>query len=179
MRDQLNYAHYTDVPVMLARDLVNLFNEDVTFEQLDEFVVSRGFTNSTVVRRRDLTDVAALAVNLREVFLAETEEQKVELINGLLIDSQVEPRLVDHDDDGVHFHYTSDEFPVLTKLRAYTSMGLAMVASQHDHGRLGSCVATGCTNVFVDTTRNASKRFCSAPCANRTNVASFRERKNA
>ncbi len=179
MRDQLNYAHYTDVPVMLARDLVNLFNEEITFEQLDEFVVSRGFTNSTVVRRRDLAEVAALAASLREVFMADSAEEKVELINGLLNDSQVEPRLVNHDDGGVHFHYTSDEFPVLTKLRAYTSMGLAMVASQHDHGRLGSCVATGCINVFVDTTRNASKRFCSAPCANRTNVASFRERRNA
>jgi CGNR zinc finger protein/putative stress-induced transcription regulator len=175
----LNYAHYTDVPVMLARDLVNLFNDEITFEQLNEFVVARGFTNSTVVKRRDLADVASLATNLRAVFLADDEDEKVDLINGLLAGSQVEPRLVDHDDDGVHFHYTSEEFPVLAKLRAYTAMGLAMVASQHDHGRLGSCVATGCKNVFVDTTRNASKRFCSAPCANRTNVASFRERKNS
>lgn len=174
----MNYAHYTDVPVMLARDLVNLFNEEITFEELDAFVAARGFTQSTVVKRRDLADVASLAANLRAVFLANDEEEKVELINGLLTDSQVEPRLIDHDEGGVHFHYTSEDFPVLTKLRAYTAMGLAMVASQHDHGRLGSCVATGCKNVFVDTTRNASKRFCSAPCANRTNVASFRERRN-
>ena len=175
----MDYAHYTDEPVMLARDLVNLFNDDVALSRFEEFIDEKGFDETTAVHQRRLPEVEALAATLRDVFHAESGARKVEIINHLLSESKIEPRLVDHDTGGVHFHYTANDFPLLTKLRAYTAMGLAMVASQHDHGRLGSCVASGCQKVFVDTTRNASKRFCSAPCANRTNVASFRDRKRA
>ena len=50
-----------------------------------------------------------------------------------------------------------------------------------DHGdRLRSCAATGCTSLFLDTTRNGNRRFCQAQgCGNRTRVRRFRESRNS
>ncbi|HLU95849.1 MAG TPA: CGNR zinc finger domain-containing protein, partial [Thermobifida alba] len=41
---------------------------------------------------------------------------------------------------------------------------------------LGCCARDGCRTVFVDTSRNGRRRFCSVTCANRVNVAAHRAR---
>ncbi len=50
---------------------------------------------------------------------------------------------------------------------------------RHDGGehydRLGVCTAPHCDRVYVDTSRNGSKRFCSTACQNRVKTAAFRE----
>jgi len=43
--------------------------------------------------------------------------------------------------------------------------------------RLGVCTAPRCDRVYVDTSRNGSKRFCSTACQNRVKSAAFRERR--
>jgi len=45
--------------------------------------------------------------------------------------------------------------------------------------RLGVCSAERCDNVYVDTSPNASKRYCSERCASRANVAAYRARRKA
>jgi predicted RNA-binding Zn ribbon-like protein len=42
------------------------------------------------------------------------------------------------------------------------------------HGRLGVCSAERCDRVYVDTSRNGSRRFCSTACQNRVKAAAFR-----
>ena len=42
--------------------------------------------------------------------------------------------------------------------------------------RIGVCSAEGCDNVYVDTSRNASRRYCSNTCASRSTVAAYRAR---
>jgi predicted RNA-binding Zn ribbon-like protein len=42
--------------------------------------------------------------------------------------------------------------------------------------RLGTCAAEGCDQVFVDVSRNRSKRFCDTACAARTKQAAYRAR---
>jgi len=42
--------------------------------------------------------------------------------------------------------------------------------------RLGLCAAEDCQDVFVDTSRNSSRRFCSETCASRAGVAAYRSR---
>ncbi len=44
------------------------------------------------------------------------------------------------------------------------------------YDRLGVCTAPHCDRVYVDTTRNGSRRFCSTACQNRVKAAAFRER---
>ena len=49
-----------------------------------------------------------------------------------------------------------------------------------DHAdRLKICAAADCANVFVDESRNRSRRWCSERCSGRVNVAAFRSRKRA
>jgi predicted RNA-binding Zn ribbon-like protein len=40
--------------------------------------------------------------------------------------------------------------------------------------RLGVCAAPRCDRVYVDTSRNATRRFCSTACQNRVKAAAFR-----
>jgi predicted RNA-binding Zn ribbon-like protein len=42
--------------------------------------------------------------------------------------------------------------------------------------RLGICSAPSCDRVFVDTSRNGTKRFCTTACQNRVKAAAFRAR---
>ncbi|MGW7325252.1 CGNR zinc finger domain-containing protein [Streptomyces sp. NPDC054845] len=39
------------------------------------------------------------------------------------------------------------------------------------------CRAVRCDRVYVDTSRNAGRQFCSTACQNRTKAAAFRARK--
>jgi predicted RNA-binding Zn ribbon-like protein len=42
--------------------------------------------------------------------------------------------------------------------------------------RPGICSAPSCDRVFVDTSRNGTKRFCTTACQNRVKAAAFRAR---
>jgi len=45
--------------------------------------------------------------------------------------------------------------------------------------RLGVCAAERCINVYVDTSPNQSRRYCSERCSSRANVAAYRARQKA
>jgi predicted RNA-binding Zn ribbon-like protein len=52
-----------------------------------------------------------------------------------------------------------------------------LIASGHAH-RLGTCEDAECNRVFVDVSRNGSRRFCSTTCQNRIKTAAFRRRRS-
>nr|WP_281353576.1 CGNR zinc finger domain-containing protein [Phytoactinopolyspora mesophila] len=54
--------------------------------------------------------------------------------------------------------------------------GLAVVLGNPVFDRLGICTAPMCDRVFVDTSRNGARRFCSTACQNRVKAAAFRAR---
>lgn len=58
-------------------------------------------------------------------------------------------------------------------------MGMAIVVCDLGPDRFGSCQAAKCANVFVDTSPNRSRRYCSDRCSSRANVAAFRARRKA
>ena len=41
---------------------------------------------------------------------------------------------------------------------------------------MGTCAAERCDVVFVDTSKNGSRRFCSTGCQNRVKTAAYRSR---
>ena len=53
-------------------------------------------------------------------------------------------------------------------------MGLANLVCDLGATRLGICSEPRCDNVFVDTSPNQSRRYCSDRCSSRANVAAFR-----
>ena len=58
-------------------------------------------------------------------------------------------------------------------------LGLANLICDLGPTRLGVCAASPCTNVYVDTSPNQSRRYCSDRCSSRANVAAYRARQKA
>ena len=58
-------------------------------------------------------------------------------------------------------------------------MALATVLAEHGFSRFGVCHADDCADVFVDMSRNRSRRYCNDVCSTRTNVAAYRRRAKA
>ena len=54
--------------------------------------------------------------------------------------------------------------------------GLAVVLGGDLYDRLGVCTAPRCDRVYVDTSRNGTRRYCSTSCQNRVKTAAFRAR---
>jgi predicted RNA-binding Zn ribbon-like protein len=57
------------------------------------------------------------------------------------------------------------------------ALALVDVIRTKETGRLRVCGADDCTGVFLDLSRNGSKRFCSVRCGNRMNMIAFRARR--
>ncbi|MET9344340.1 CGNR zinc finger domain-containing protein [Nonomuraea sp. NPDC003804] len=110
--------------------------------------------------REELTSVFALAD-------AGKHEEAVELLNALLARHPVHPHISAHDGQGWHLHLAEGGLV----------MGLAAVVTDLGVDRLGVCRAARCANVFVDTSSNRSRRYCSERCASRANVAAYRARR--
>jgi predicted RNA-binding Zn ribbon-like protein len=82
----------------------------------------------------------------------------------------------DHDPSNLHMHVTNRASSVAELLIAESLMGLANLVCDLGATRLGICSGTRCDNVFVDTSPNQSRRYCSDRCSSRANVAAFRAR---
>jgi len=100
------------------------------------------------------------------------------LTNELLIETGARPQL-DPDDDRwvLHFHGPDDGLGV--GWSAGIAAGLAMALGTPDAGRLGVCSADACDRVYLDTSRNGGRQFCSTRCQNRTKAAAHRARRSA
>jgi predicted RNA-binding Zn ribbon-like protein len=118
---------------------------------------------------------------LRPVFEASAEGDgatAVDLLNELMVRHPITPRISDHAGD-LHIHAASKSQSVAELLVGEALIGLAFLVCDLGPTRLGVCDASPCTNVYVDTSPNASRRYCSDRCSSRANVAAYRARQKA
>ena len=116
---------------------------------------------------------------LREIFETETVAGKAERADALLIAADCRPRLVSHGPGlPFHFHYAPVRTGLSPRVKALTSAGLAHVIDDGAGARLRACARDGCDVVFIDTSRNGRRHFCSVRCANQVNVANHRRRQH-
>lgn len=115
---------------------------------------------------------------LREIFEAGTVTGKADRADELLVASGCRPRLVSHGPGlPFHFHYASVRAGLVPRVKALTAAGLAHVIDDGAGSRLRACTRSGCGTVFLDTSRNGRRHFCSVRCANQVNVANHRHRR--
>jgi predicted RNA-binding Zn ribbon-like protein len=70
--------------------------------------------------------------------------------------------------------------PLADRIAAHLSMGLAELVVMGESARLRTCASPACREVFLDLSRNRSRRYCdSRTCGNRLHVAAYRARKAA
>ena len=76
-------------------------------------------------------------------------------------------------------HVATKSASVAELLVGESLLGLATLVCDLGPTRLGVCAAAPCTNVYVDTSPNQSRRYCSERCSSRANVAAYRARQKA
>lgn len=179
---QANFGPYMECSLALAVDLVNtedpVGGEDVLTgpAELATFLREHELSKAPTPTSRDLEDVRQLRATLRGVFHACDQEHAVGILNELLAASGAKPVLTNH--DGIwHLHYTPDGSPLGPRLAAETAMTLSVIIAEDGFERLRTCDGDRCEDVFVDESRNRSRRYCSPHvCGNRASVAAYRAR---
>jgi predicted RNA-binding Zn ribbon-like protein len=174
----MDFVRYAD----RSAGLVNA--ELADSDQLIHFLDEREWLHSAIVDR-DAVVLRRFARELRPVFEASNEgdEQTVAArLNALLAKHPVTPYIAGSGGSGEdkwHMHVADRQSSVSELLIAESLMGLATLVCDLGATRLGVCDAGGCDNVFVDTSPNQSRRYCSDRCSSRANVAAYRARQRA
>ena len=177
----MDFGHYNDAAVTAAVDLVNSLGSDTGVEGLPdpdalrEFMSTHRFENLPEIDDDDVARVHEVRARLRTVFECRDDRAAGRILNAILQETDATPRITDHD-GALHIHYVPDDAPAHMRMAADCTMGLVVIVCEHGWDRLGICANDPCRDVFVDTSRNRSRRYCSDTCANRANVAAYRAR---
>ena len=173
--------------VRYAERSAGLVNADLgDTDHLVHFLDERQWLHAAVVER-DAGALRRFVKELRPVFEASNandEHAVVALLNALLAKHPVTPYIAGHGKTGHggggwHMHVADRQSTVAELLVAESLMGLSTLVCDLGATRLGVCDATGCDHVFVDTSPNQSRRYCSDRCSSRANVAAYRARQKA
>jgi predicted RNA-binding Zn ribbon-like protein len=159
-------AHHTDDPL-------------ASLEGLRAFLAARPWLMDRA-RESDLAPLRRLRARLRAVFEAAAAGEQPDMVarlNELLARHRLSPSISGHDASDWHLHVAAGDGPLADDYAAGSAMGLTMAFLDLGPERFGSCVAEGCSGVFLDTSRNRSRRYCSDRCATRENVAALRSRR--
>jgi predicted RNA-binding Zn ribbon-like protein len=171
-------------PAELAVDLCNTWDtleEDPELLRdvaaLRRFLERHGLeTESARVGERDLERVRALRDGLRAAFEAGDDEAAVEVLNGIAVDAGATPRL-ERAGGGWRFRYAPASASPGDALAAATAVTLLEVVRADGWERFGICAGSPCCCVYVDRSKNRSRRFCSELCADRVAQAAYRRRR--
>jgi predicted RNA-binding Zn ribbon-like protein len=173
--------------VRYAERSAGLVNADLAdAEHLIHFLDERAWLHASI-SDRDAGALRRFVKELRPVFEASNdgdEHAVVDLLNSLLAKHPVTPYIAGHHSTGPggsrwHMHVADRDSSVSELLIAESLMGLSTLVCDLGATRLGVCDASGCSNVFVDTSPNQSRRYCSDRCSSRANVAAYRARQKA
>jgi len=188
----MDFGSYRDDVVLIASALVNHLTEGVDGTRSYEVPVdararrARALQITALAGRRlnedDLGGLVELAARLRPIFQACSVgkvDAAARLVNTLLTGYQSAPVLSRHGGEPWHLHYHESGVALADGWGAGCATGLATVIGAGEAHRLGVCTAAPCDRVFVDTSRNANRRFCTARCTNRAGVAAHRARWSA
>ncbi|RAJ29186.1 putative stress-induced transcription regulator [Kitasatospora sp. SolWspMP-SS2h] len=179
-------THDTECALSILVELLNTAPEACGSERLPDvaalsaFVVRQEISEIDSLGPADLAAVHELRARLGEVFSAGSVERAAELVNTLVAEAGTTPRLTNHDHHGWHIHYFAPHAAIGRHLAAELGMALAFIVMAGELERLRRCEAPSCARVFVDLSRNRSRRYCdSRTCGNRLHVAAYRARQRS
>ena len=150
-------------------------DELVTVAQLDDLVDRWTWSGRRDHDERELAEVREIRDLLPQLWTLPTDNAVV-IINRMLADANALPHLYRHDGFDWHLHATEPDAPFAERVRVEIALALVDVIRSGETRRLRVCEADDCEGLFVDMSRNGSKRFCSVRCGNRMNMVAFRER---
>lgn len=188
----MNFNSHSDAVVAVSAALVNTLTageargraytpppEGPGLREAVTEALRTGGRHTRAVTDTEAGELAGVAADLRVVFVA-VEAGDVDTAAGqvnLLLDrTQARPYLERHDGEPWHLHFHGKTETRGDEWAASCATGLAIVLGSDLHDRLGVCTAPRCDRVYVDISRNGTRRFCSTACQNRVKTAAFRAR---
>ncbi|WP_214467138.1 CGNR zinc finger domain-containing protein [Microbacterium flavescens] len=177
------FIHDTKRTLMMVVDLVNTLpgydGDDAlqTTDDLRAFLVANPYSGSIRLDEAEVAAVRDVRSRLRDLWDVD-RAGAVPLVNAMLADGRALPRLVIHDEYDWHIHATSDDSPLATRMLVESAMAFVDVIRSDEYGRIRVCAADDCDAVYIDYSKNGSKRYCdTGNCGNRMNVIAYRARK--
>ena len=168
--------------IRYAEASASLLNVELTDrDDLVEHLASRQWLHRSCTDR-DPVVLRRFQRELRPVFEASDVDDVSGVITGLneLMEKYpITPMISDHDPDDLHLHVASRADSVSQLLIGEALLGLATLVCDLGPTRLGVCAEAKCDAVYVDTSPNQSRRYCSERCSSRANVAAYRARQKA
>ena len=180
------FEHDTEVALANAAALVNTApSEDATTRRpellpdvpaLRAFLTEWRWTHLPELDDRVLDRVRALRPRLRKLWTTDLPG-RVAGINDLLEEHDASPRLVEHGDYGWHVHAARDDAPLHARMAVEAAMAMVDLVRLGETERLRTCAAEDCDKVLVDLSRNRSKIYCDAGCADKVHASAYRARR--
>lgn len=135
------------------------------------------FTGAMMRDETELTAVRGIRGPLRALWDVD-RDGAVPLVNAMLRDGRAMPQLVIHDAYDWHIHATEETAPLATRILVEAAMAFVEVIRADQWDRVRICDADDCRSVYVDYSKNGSKRYCdTGNCGNRMNVNAYRRRR--
>ena len=170
-----------DDPVAFAVDLLNTWDElEPPPERLPDLRTLRRFLRrrghdreAKRATERDLRGVRAVRESVRAAFVAGDESGTVDELNRVLRRSRAQPQFRRVGTDW-QVEWIGEVVDVVASRAA-----MSLLEAIRDDGwdRFGTCAGAPCCCVFVDRSKNRSRRFCSDLCADRVAQALARARR--
>jgi predicted RNA-binding Zn ribbon-like protein len=169
----------------LAVDLVNSWDTMASPPELirDEAIVERwlrrlGYPSAAdAVAPVDVPRLRALRARLRAAFDAESDDEAVAILNEILRETGAVPQLVRGARGAWRFEHAVEPRTAADWIVPGAALALLEVIKEEGRDRFGLCAAAPCSCVYVDRSRNRSRRYCCDLCADRVSQAAYRRRK--
>ena len=129
-------------------------------------------------KESDLAPIRAVRDRLRRAFEAEADEVAVSELNAVAREAGAIPQL-ERANGHWEFRYGPGTRSLANELAGRTSVALLGVIEREGWNRFGRCAASPCCCVFIDRSRNRSRRYCCHWCADRATQAAARRRRKA
>ncbi|MBA3280104.1 MAG: CGNR zinc finger domain-containing protein [Geodermatophilaceae bacterium] len=120
--------------------------------------------------------LGALAGGLRHALLAEDAGGRAAGVNALIERYGSRPYLTEDVGQPFHLHFHGSGETVIESLGGEFATAIALIIDGYGADRFGQCQAERCEAVYVDLTRNGSRRYCSTQCTARAKSAAYRSK---
>lgn len=179
------FIHDTEQSLRAAAALVNTLphvgteavDQLETQADFDAYLDEYAYTGTFYRDDAELEAVRANRGRLRGLWDVD-RDAAVPIVNAMLRDGSALPQLVIHDGFDWHIHATESDAPLSVRMLVEAAMAFVDVIRADQWDRVRVCAADDCDAVYVDFSKNGSKRYCdTGNCGNRMNVIAYRRRK--
>lgn len=147
-----------------------------SLDDMSAYLTEYGFSGEILHTQKELDAVREIRPRLLQLWHVD-RAHAVDVVNHMLVDGHALPQLVRHDHYDWHIHAASADAPLATRILVEAAMAFVDVIRADAYDRVRVCSADDCTSVYIDYSKNGSKRYCdTGNCGNRMNVIAYRRR---